>query len=769
MASPNRIVNLQTLRYSNGDVAFATAFVTLTTGAFLVGFVQSIGGSDLWIGLLAALPSLCGFLQIPGAIWGRSFASYKRFVAPGGWLWRLFHVPLLVLPVLAVPNEMKLVVLTVCVGLASGIIAMVQPIYNDWLAEMVPSSSRGFYFSRRNAIASAVGAVVGLVGGILLDVFRGRDMASVGFCVVFGIALACSGVSMAFFLKMKDVPREAPVKQDLKVALLAFGVPFSDRQYRKVLVFLAIFVCGQVFAGPLFAAFARESLKLDFKSIQAAIMMHAVGGVATARFWGFLSDRYGNKPLLTLVGFSLALNLIPWALCRPGADMFNTILLMTTHLLMGATWSAVALCQFNLLLATANPEDRANYIGAGMAVQTLVGGLSPLAGAALMAVLRGSFPVEVAYKLVFGVTAVIRIVAMFFLIPVKEEGSAGLRATIRNLRSFTPRGVRAMRSLQSSTDVERRTEALESLGTERMSVAVEDVIKALHDPLPRVRRQAAMALADLDDPRAAHELLHMLEFHPNLVEEETVEALGRLAQPESAPMLIRLLDHPSSLIRRASARALGKLRVPEAVQPLIQRVADSDDMDLRRAALQALRLMEAREAGPVIAGSLMDVHPSVRVAAAEAVSELELMEAAGPLRDSLRTYEDEASSEAVYALGVVGTLDDLPLILGRAAKCESIITRRRCLLAAARLLDVEREAYRLLLLDGIARDTELMTMAKHAKAPKTARSALQRYSAGDEAGGLALLVREDSPVLRVLAETPVEESFLIALAYSAKA
>ena len=69
---------------ANFDVAFATAFGTLVGGAFLVGYVKRLGGSDLWIGWLAAVPSLLGILQIPGAIWGRGFTSYKRFILPGG-------------------------------------------------------------------------------------------------------------------------------------------------------------------------------------------------------------------------------------------------------------------------------------------------------------------------------------------------------------------------------------------------------------------------------------------------------------------------------------------------------------------------------------------------------------------------------------------------------------------------------------------------------------------------------------------------------------
>ncbi len=737
----------------------------------MVGFVQSLGGSDLWIGLLASIPSLCGVLQIPGATWGRGFASYKRFVTPGGVAWRFLHIPLVFLPVLAAPDSLKLVVLTICVGVASALIAIVNPIYNDWLAEMIPANSRGFYFSRRNAIGAATGALVGIIGGVALDTFRAQGQEKVGFSVIFGLAIACACVSMFFYLRMADIVRVQPMRQDLRKTLKSFARPFGDQSYRKVLIFMAVFVTGQVFCGPLFAAFARESLKLDFKIIQSAIMMHALGNVLCAGVWGFLSDRFGNRPILILVGASLALNLIPWALCVPGQTTFNTIILLSSHLVMGATWSAVALCQFNLLLSTADPEDRANYIGAGMAVTTVIGGLAPLAGATLMASLRGSFPAETAYKIVFGVTAVIRLVAVLFLIPVKEEGAGAFRETLKNLRTFTPQGLRTIRSLRTSDDAPSRVAAIQNVGAQGFSAATEEVIKALHDPQPRVRRQAAATLASLGEERAIEALIHMLKDHPALVEEGIIESLGALAHGEALDALIPYLRSPSSLIRRASARALGRLGDARAIPYLADAAAEPGDIDLRRAALQGLRALGARDAGPAIAAAITDPHPSVRIAASEAVSELEIREAADALRNSLRNHFDEAAAEAAYALGVVGDQGDLPLILQVAAKCESMITRRRCLLAVARLLGVEAEVYRLMLKEGIALDTELMdAMRLPLRNNRRLRPALNRFSEGDEPGALQVLLKGyPSDWMKVLAANPVEELFLVAVLACAKA
>jgi len=460
----------------------------------------------------------------------------------------------------------------------------------------------------------------------------------------------------------------------------------------------------------------------------------------------------------------LSLNTIAWVMCRPGDDTYNSILLLSTHVLMGVFWCGTALCQFNLMLATAKPEDRANYIGAGMTVQAVMGGVAPLLGAAAMAGLRFEFPAETAYKIIFGSVFFLRILSGFMLRPVQEPGSTKFRQTLQDLRQMSPRSVRTMRRLSRATSVTEREEAIEEIGSGRLNLASDEIVKALHDPLPRVRRQAAAAIAQLRDPRAVEELLHQLDEHPDLVEEEIVEALGVLGDPRSIPALVRTLNSPRAILRRSAARAIGRLGegVPEAVQALIGSATAPDDPDLRRAALQALRVMEAREAAPVIAEALLDELPSVRIAAAEAVSGLELKEALPQLRDALIRYQDEASAEVAYALGCVGSADDIPLILAEAVRTTSVITRRRCLLGIARLLDVEHATYRLMLLDGMAQAQALLELmrASTRRDPRV-QAALQAHSRGDEAAAVSILAEIDASLVPLTAVS-VEELFLVA-------
>ena len=513
-------------------MAFASAFGTLVTGTFLVGLIKYFGGSDLWIGALSAIPSVLGILQIPGAIWGRSKSSYKAFILPGGLLWRLFYVPFIAIPFLPVEAPVKLGLAMFCALAAAASTFIVNPIYNDWLAELVPPDSRGSFFSRRQAIATTVGGTTGVLGGLLLDEFRRLGYYRAGFSTIFAIASVCAAISFSFFMRMQDLERAHPIRQSLLKGIVAFGAPFRDPAYRPVLIFLGAATVGQGFPGSFYSAYGIESLKLPFTVLQLAGACQALGTVLSARFWGFGSDKYGNKPMLAIAGLSLAVNPIPWMLCRPDQLAFNTVLLLIAHVFFGVMWGGVGLCQFNIMLSTAKPEDRANYLGAGMALTALVGGLSPMVGATVMATLRlHNLPFH-AYQVLFFVTILLRAAGMLFLTRVREAGSTEVRTTLQHLSEATPTRVRALRRLSRSTSADVRGEALEQLADEGFTMAADEMVKALYDPLPKVRRQAAQALARLRDPasqqQAASALIEQLSMHPDLVEEETIEALGAM-------------------------------------------------------------------------------------------------------------------------------------------------------------------------------------------------------------------------------------------------
>ncbi len=789
---PSRLETYKTLRVSLLDVAFSTAFGTLFGGAFLVGFVRACNGGDVWLGFLSAIGSLFGILQIPGAIWGRGFSSYKRFVWPGGLAWRLLYIPIAVLPILAIQGNAKLLIAATLIIIGAASVQLVNPIYTDWLAEIVPANSRGAYFTKRNAIATGVGSGIAIVGGAIIDTFRHRHNLQLGLALIFGLGVSCGMISFYYFWQMADQPRERPIREPVWQGVKAIATPFKNKRYRPVLVYLAIGVFSRTFPQPFFAAYALETLKLPFLVITICGAMQSLSIILFSPLVGFFTDKFGNKPILVIGGLSVAINPVLWMLAKDGQLFYDTVYLLICHLFFGIAWAIIGPGQGNLMLNTAPNEDRANYLGAGNAVISIVAGVSPLVGSFLMVALRHTMTAGSAYRMMFALSGLMRLVTLLFLIPVREKGAVGFKEAMSQITSSSPRSMRAARKLSDPLTPDQREATLARLTKQPSDMAAVGLVRALADPLPRVRRQAARAISKLASPlaqsEAAHAIILLIQQHPDMVEEETLEALTSLDELGSIPgavqCLTELLSSPRGPIKRAAAQAMGRVGGTEAVGPLTQTV-QSGDPDLRRAALQALRILGDNRAAPTIIAALHDDRASVATAAAEAISELKLKSAAPEIRRILSTAHDDPTRKETwplpsltYSLGMVGDQSDIDLVLRTTALAKTTHGRRMGLLGSAHLLGVEPESYRLMLATGLERDSALLEAVRPIERRfKGAESVLMGYSSasallhrtGGEADRLAnaqFITGLKLPVLSSFGLYSIDESFLVVVAYA---
>lgn len=766
---PTRQQNLRTLYFANFEGSFAAAFGAMVGGNFIIGLAKAYHAGDLWIGILTAIPGFCGLLQVPGSILGRRTPSFKAYITPGGITWRLLYMAMIFVPLLSIATEYKLMIMAAIIAVAGASVNMVAATYSDWLAEMVPANERGYFYGRRNATLNAVGALAGLFGALLLDRFKSAGNELVGFSVIFAIGVTCGIISQVLYSKMQDIPRKEVSAKGFQDSLKEFAATFEDRNFRKLLFFLFLLFAGQSFPGGFFSTYSLEVLKFQYWQLQMLGMLQAIGIVVASRFWGTFVDRYGNRPMLLLGAAGIAFTPTMWLFTNPLRPTFNFTLLCVFHFVIGLVWSGVILCQGNIILNTAPDEKRALYIGVGQTLQSIVSGIAPMFGAVVMTILRAQWPadqVQLAYKSLFAITMGLRAFSVIWLIPVREPGSRRIRDAVRAFAQPSPAGYMAIKQFQTAGDAQARTLALRKAGEMQFALAMQDAVDALHDPSPKVRRQAAVTLSQIGDVNAVEALVHQLREHPDLVEEETVEALGLLGDELAVDALIETLQSPSSQVRRAAARALGKIGSHAAVAALTMAVGPTNDLELRRAALQALGQISAEEAEVTFIESLMDPHPSIRVAASEAVSEIPLRNAREAILKALSTYQDESSSETAYALGVIGQQEDLGHILRQAQLCNSVITRRRCLLGAASLLGVESQLYKLLALSGMPRDKRIAEIAEELTKKKgSLRDIISLASEGDDAAAITALAKlhKSNAALQELARYPSQEAFLLAL------
>lgn len=769
MRKSNPLEILYALRIANWDLAFATAFGALVAGNFLAEFIRTLTTDDRMRGWISALPAVLGALQILGSVYAQRFGSYKKFCAIGGFFWRFWWIPIAILPLLPASFP-KIHILIACIAAQAIAIHLIQPTYNAWLGSLVPSSHRGWYFARRIAIATVVGGVIGFPASFLIDHFRANQMLDQGLTLIFSAGILFGFISFYFYMRMPDTHREEVNKRSLLDSIREMARPLNDKIFRKLLLFLIVFTFSQFIAAPFFFYYAREVVDLKLVDLQIFAAIHGIASLASAPLWGYLSDKYGNKPVLFLSGILLSIGPLMWIFAKPGDPVLNYLVLGFGHIAAGIAWTGVGVGQFNFILAVVKQDIREPALGFVQASSAVIMGVAPLIGGFLLYFTRGFVEETQSYHILFITNAFLRLGAIFLLIGIIDPTSSRIRAFLKQIAGVRPGGVLAMQQLKKAPDVETREEAIRKIGEAGMKMAESSLVKLLNDTSPRVRREAAIALQKVGGEETVQSIVNLILTQPHLVEEEMIETLASIRSDLAIQPLISLLENPSSALRRASAKALGKLKSKGALGPLMNAATSQGDPELRRSAIQALRLIGDPSCQVVIENALSDEFPSVRIAAAEACQELKLKELAPKLREILKTHLDDTSPEFAYALASVGTKEDLKLILSTAMKLESDIGRKRCLMAAALLLNVEEEFYRLLTGDTIERDKLLLELSsgKSVQARAFKRAVFHTQSSKYTEAIQVLAKAYDFNDFDLVAQFPSEETFLLTVATISK-
>jgi HEAT repeat protein len=194
-----------------------------------------------------------------------------------------------------------------------------------------------------------------------------------------------------------------------------------------------------------------------------------------------------------------------------------------------------------------------------------------------------------------------------------------------------------------------RAQACRALGSFHEPQVVLALYRAVEDPEPAVRVEAARALAKLGAVRSVVELVRQVAPGDDLpsmqvmslfrslgrsavpelaglVDEPTglaakivaADALGHIGHIEAVPALLHLYDHPSLHLRLTTIEALGRLGDPRALPAVLLCMTDSE-WEVRAQAAAAAGRIGARDTIPLLGQLLQDEHWWVRYYAAEAL------------------------------------------------------------------------------------------------------------------------------------------------------
>lgn len=806
----NRLEVLRGLRVSVWEACFATVWSALTTGAFLTGYALWLGANSVAMGLITAIPILAGLIQLVASYVGERRPARRPFVALFAVLGRTLFLPILLLPLVVKPAA-ALIPFLLLFSLSYILLNFTGPAWTSWMSDLVPPDHRGRYFARRNMVAGIVGMLIGLPAAWFLDyATKQHHWQAMGFGVLFGIAVVGGLLSFGSLLRQPEPPRRQPPTAAFSSpgdAWAYYKAPFADSNFRRLIVFNTLFGLGQNFAAPFFTVYALEVLKLNYVWLQIFATITSVSGLASMPLWGYLTDRFGNKPLLALSALGtviLPLVWIPMTATKPG---FTLMLLTLNNLMGGLFWAGVGLAQFNLLIRLSPSDKTPVYVAMMSAVAGLAGGLAPLIGGQAMDLLKPWHAHLFGhafsnYHITFTIAAALRLFALLFLRPVVDAGSLPARDVLQQLGSANPRAWSNIRKLQRSGDAETRLRATEELASSRTRLATGELEAALHDPNIAVREEAARALGEIADPGSVEALLHVLLDPLSGLVEPAAHALGRIGDHRALSPLIHLLTSEDEAFserdRMAAARALGDLGGKEATDALLRTLAQippCEEEEMTQVLVRALALQgDRRVTEPLVSRLLEPETPrSLRLTLCRALGEHGDPDALPALRETL--HSDLADTALLPALAdalahLKDTESAVPL-LEPLLHMESPVARKQIANAIGQLIEENDGLYGLLSQEEFGRDTgvarliqELQRRVKGSPALTDLHTVQDSYLSGNyaaclkaldrSAGLLSYTVSDRSRLCRALLaelahapDPPVEATLLALFAFRA--
>ena len=203
MALPESKNDLKKSRvcFTVGDSAVQT-IGQLSGGTFLATLMSFCGISDANIGIITSLVSLAAISQIFLINYFKKLKKYKFLVCFTA-LQRLLFAVIYFIPLLSISSNRKALLIVILYFAGQLFVQVGTPASQDWIASLVPSRLRGKYFTIKDSIAVFVVSSTMLIGGIILDFFKARNLET-GFIIIGVIIFLLVMINFVAFSKMKE-------------------------------------------------------------------------------------------------------------------------------------------------------------------------------------------------------------------------------------------------------------------------------------------------------------------------------------------------------------------------------------------------------------------------------------------------------------------------------------------------------------------------------------------------------------------------------------
>ncbi|MHC4663106.1 MAG: MFS transporter [Planctomycetota bacterium] len=444
----------QGLRISTLDGIFGAVHGNLTGGVIFTSFLLALGAQKIHFAVLNAVSALAQLFQIFSAFWLSRLSRRKPVVIISALLSRIVLSAIVFFPyIMPIPMALKAVIGAAFLWGALGSVAVNA--WTGWMSDLVPRRLRGRYFSTRNyagQIAAIISSLLicwfidqfskGKPGGLLsmlLPSLSGKwifvpENKMAAFVFLYLLAAIPAVVCALLTYRQYEPERLEAVISEKLGFLKSIREPLRYGVFVNLLIFSGLFSFLNSFAAPYWMPFCLEAESLGMTNFALALcwLLAMVGGLLTAKFWGRLCDRFGNRPVMILTMFIMCIHPIYYLV----STKKFTLLIYLDYFSSGVAWAGFGVALNNFLLLTGKTRDKEMFF----AVYATVGAVVVFVGSLLSGVFVEIIPsVKLGSSLwsnveiIFLSTILFRIFLIFIALKlIVEPRAKGVFHMIRN-------------------------------------------------------------------------------------------------------------------------------------------------------------------------------------------------------------------------------------------------------------------------------------------------------------------------------------------------
>lgn len=325
---------------------FGASWQSITTGATLTRYAQSLHVTEFGFGILAAIPFMAAFAQLPASFFVERYGHRKRVFMAANLVHRCLWLVIAALPwlVSAGHGAMGLITLMLVSSMAQH---TSSPAWYSWISDIIPSRIRGRYLSRRTQAGQLVSLVLTLAVGIALDWAEGVSGLALSrvLSALLAVAALCGIADILFFARIPD--QGGHVRNEHYGWRQLFVEPLRNPSFRHYLGFTAMLTFSTGYIGQFSWLYAFDVARMsNVRANFLLITCPMVVAMFAVPFWGRMIDRLGRKPVAMIATAFVIQGGVLWVVIREGSVMPAYLGILVAAF----AWAGVELASYNILL-----------------------------------------------------------------------------------------------------------------------------------------------------------------------------------------------------------------------------------------------------------------------------------------------------------------------------------------------------------------------------------------------------------------------------------